>query len=514
MAFVWIADEAEMMQDDGSWSSSTLTHLHRNVEAIATERLPAIGVSYPVGSEPRLCSPWPMAHGPYWIYLHEPFASITVKVSHGGEVSTAAGLSIYVSCGSAREVDTPPRDRENWAASAAGATIAASASAAIQTLTASTNGRRGWIAVYLWTWSSINTTAESTGTITDYNAIGGVELTHGSGTVVGSTNPPERAFILSAAGPQIAASPAGPIRLIGGWDDDFHGGDDLVYTIPPILPGARDDTDSEYSIHKLGTLKIAGLSFRAVQTSYNSPSIDAYYADEPIKDVSIMKLVRGLVTMVSARRPQWVCNPGLIKEPVGDTLRPWLIRRSSSSPDEKLDGTFRSLAACVAAEPPADVNGHRAIVSLVLISQLATAAEVVDATLQIRIKAINIATGSTIATGATSTFQGVPIHRPFDTGQVIMGTWLPITQTVWGSNAYGAWQARGAFPPTDQGLEWASDILTQQHFEIEIVETSITYPCALVIEATIDQDVTDATTRMATECVVTGCGIVSMGLDD
>jgi hypothetical protein len=363
----------------------------------------------------------------------------------------------------------------------------------------------------VWTWCDWLAGSESSGTITGFQAVGGVAIEHDTGTEISGTNPPERVFIHNVqAANNATPTPAGPVYMIGGWE--ALSGDEGVFLIPPVPPGGSGLRTATYSIHKIGIVVVPSISLRAVQTAYNAPPVEAFYIDEPVKDIVHMTLVRGLATMIASRRPQWTCHPGLIMTPTGGTLVPWLLRYDTASGTERLDSTYRPIAAAVAAEEPADLNGIRAIVSVALYSQHGASSSRGSVRLEFRARAVELDTGTEIAVLAGSRVVTVPVSDPITTGSIIVGTYDGLAHTAYGSQAFGAWQGRGGFPSAG-AANWAAPLARQTHTALEWDETGITYPCAIVIEVRLYAGPPDYT-DYHTDCLVTGCAVAARGLDD
>lgn len=500
MAFAGLDDSTEAALSDGSWASALLVRTQRNASAVHTERAPGIGHPYPADALPRWCSIYPVAAGLYWIWCARPPSSITVQVRL--DSVEVADIYLTATCADAGgRWDQPPSSLDDWSHAAV------SAVASTVTLTAATRGRRGWIAVMVWLQCEYNPTPVETGDTRGTQAPGGLLIPGAP-----RDNPPEQAILAEprTGTPAQRATPGvlGPLHQIGAWAEDFTGADDVAWLIPPWgWTGEGSAEDFAYSIYDVGVAVVEGVHLQAEPGAFRGPAEAAFYADEAVDELTHGGLARAIDDLISRRRPQWMCQA-----PRGTPATDWLIRAGAVGFERLASGaTWRALAAAMVANAPDDRNGHRALLSLAVVDAATSGVLHGSTTIKLRIRALNLTTGAEIAVGATST-HGSPVLAPWT------GRDQAIAQSLWGGIAYGqGWQWRGmvaGYPRGSRergglpGADWA----LLAHLDVEIAETGITYPCALVVEGQI------AAPAFAPDAVVdaavVGAAIASRGLDE
>lgn len=494
MAFKKMDDAALTSNDDASWSAACLSRVAGNVRAINTGRHRRVGFALEADYPMRLCSIRQAAWGPFFVYVTEPISAITVRV----RVQSVKEQKCYIKA-IAQPAAGPVRlpDYGGVAFTPLSTTITPTT----HTLTAAAAGLTGWVAVYLWFYCDMATSAEDSGTgALSVGNMGGWLLTGETASLV---EVPERALVLYnyLPGPKSDDRPVGPPRQIGYWDASGK----VAYVTPPqftIDNSGISVSGMAWQIRKVGVIVVSGVWFDQVPFGYDDAA--GFYALAPVAETTHGTLVGRLAGLISGRVPQWSCWPGRDNTSwlTDDGKTVW-VRRDALDGRPELDGTWRSLAGTVIANAPADSNGYRALVGLVVgILALNPGA---FAGLQLRLAAYTVgsAAPSLIVAGTTvddltvpeiSTWNGYGIESPV------------VGQSIAALSAFGAWQYDGILTGDWQDTDPAADLRCVWTQEIAIPETDLTYPCEIRLEAKGVDDGSIVT--------VVGFGLASRSLDE
>lgn len=554
MAFLYLDDDAfPLATDDGPHSSAAMLQLLRNVEAIHQERFQKCGVGYRrlgTDSSVRLCSAWPVAWGPKWMFFHpsEAISTATVRLRIDKvELSASAGagsgdlMRVCVTTGDARgRMTVPPFEpgHDVWNEPASGGeTLAATTTDATLELTVRVDGRNqgspddplaGWVAFYLWTWSIVSSAAEASGEITEEDfTTGAIGVEWFASGPASTTNPVERCVaIRSRAGSHSAPLPGaqmGDVHQIGYYRttglDVGAAADAALYLSPPlpapVITGGLFTSGPQADVYTMGVLALNGLSIAADRPAF--PIAEAgVYTDEPIRWQTHQTLAQELARLVSARVPVWCFEPARDKDVSGSTnWTPWRLLSQdlrqiadngspTSDPLSSSSGTPSTLAACPVANPPpsADLNGYRAIVNLVALRARGSGVWTFQPRVKLRLAAYDW-TGSLVVAGDYTDWLRVAILNPWQPG----ADWLPLAHNVWGATACDDWQLRGCLVgnmESASGSDW-------QRFSTHVLtlpETSITYPAVIRVQAYIEFTSTDV------DLAVLGFGLASRSYAD
>lgn len=521
MAYSYIDQAAVTAKSDGSWASAPLVRARQNVDQLHQERAYKTGCVYPAGDPLRLCSAWPCVWGPYWVWIPERSSTCTVKirvskVDFETASSGANAVYLYATTGDSRgRFDVPPPVAErDWDDGSRGRLLTKTASANTWTLTPRTYGRIGWVGVWLWT-CSILSEIES-GTIGNFQPVGGIVLT-GIGTAP-TGNPPEMAIAFKHTAEGASSNErrsTGPIHQIG----HYRSADAVAYCVPPVTREIMGDTASwlgDWTTYNMGVAEIEGISVQSDLGELEAPAEASFHTGERLSALTHGQLAGAVERITALRTPTWMCTPGMVTE--GSNKRLWQVRDEDTG-NRLTTSSWETLAACFVANEPSDSNGYRAIVSIIAMNE--ERAVNVDRSwpdIQIRLRAVDNS-GSEIVTGTGAAGQySLTMQRTMLTRDLFGQSYSSLSHTFYfaGQNDT-SWQFRGGMTSAH---EWARDIGANQwpdvqriqHLECEIAETSITYPCRLEVQAQLVFDSVAGAYRPST--MVIGAGIASRGLDD
>jgi len=470
--------------DDSPWSSGLWRRQRTNIEHVRLERFAKGGHIFQRNEQPRLCSVHPVAWGPFWLMLPEPTATVTMRlyvnsVDYDGEADSTEAIDLHATSGfPGRTVTPPPLGPADWDVTL----LRGVDDDTVQVFTVPVNGDRGWVGIYLWTWSRISETAEDNDTTSTFGVSGGVTLT-GVTVPPASANYPERALRLTVdpAGKGHESGDAAPQMQIGY----YRTSSTVAYTIPPFY----DRGTLDWATYPQGVVEIEGIALESEAVQPDVPDAPAYYTDAKCSWPSHQNPVNALEQMVKYRSPTWMINPGHPGEASNKPLF-WLLRSEDGtadgytaaaiSGDNGDDTDHLPLAATMIANPPPDSDGYTAIVSLFALHHT-TAHEL---TLRLRLSAYNVTSGALITSGLNSLYTNWRISERGNR----YGTsrdYVPLEHSLWGSQQFQYWQYRGGL--MSKGTDYTFDAKQVQHFTCEIDETNLAgnYPLILKIEARV-----------------------------
>lgn len=532
MAFLFLDDDAfPLATDDGPHSSAAMLQLLRNVEAVHQERFAKCGVAYQLNlaandSTCRLCSAWPVAWGPKWMYFHpsEAIATATVRLrimrvglSVGAGLGSGNMMRVSVTTGDARgRITVPPPlsgDAAWNTAASGGQLLTATASETTLSLTARVDGRNqgdpadplsGWVAFYLWTWSVVDTgSPEDTGEIVEEDVTtGALGVDWTAAGPLSTANPNERCIaIYTRAGNQLPGSQLGEIRQVCYYrTTNLRVGtlsNAALYVepaVPGVLPGGLLFTGGpQISIYPMGVLSLSGLSIAADRPAFPIAAAGVY-TDEPIRWQTHQTLSQELQRLVAARMPVWCFEAPRDKDVTASVNRtPWRLlsqdlRQIADNGAETSDllstnsASPSFLAACPVANPPpsADLNGYHALVSLVALRARASGTWSFQPRIKLRLAAYDWA-GALVIAGSYTDWLWPATLNAFNP---VTGDWLPLAHNVWGAVGCDDWQLRGCLVGSNVGSPQldGSDWQRVSHHVVTMPETSITYPAVIKLQ--------------------------------
>ena len=491
MAFNYIDEDA--LQSDSSWHSFGLKTWLQNVRQIGAERWCKGGVTWGVDFRPTWATPWPVAWGPYFLYVPDPsLTTIDVTVTYDSITYTDGGDCFRTAV--TTEDEKPPERDWEWQAQTA------VAGKFVQTCNII---RPGWQHIWIWTESKCDLTELEFGTTSVFQNPGGVELT---GSALGVGVPYEALRVRQPDAVDHSAQGGGDIgNLFLNCYYDTAGGRDCAWTAPPMPYLPAGYAASRWSRHELAAMTPTGISFVAKGDAV-LPDDESMNIHRPCDWQRHQQPLAAMINLNKMRVPTYSCAPGF------DTAGDWYFLGKNMSTDVALDSTLwiKAGSAIVESEIP-NATGYKAIVALRHLTWLDTTGVtewfeegVVDLTL--RLVAYPVGGGAAIVAN-TITYDDIELAPrnwgivPTAFGDwVPAGGWVPINQTMWGVEAFsGQWALRGA-------CVGEADIGLLKFYEVEIPKASFTYPCDLHVELQIGDDVANAV------CVA-GCGIAAQVKD-
>lgn len=453
MVFEPIDDDAIGISDDEILHSALAKKLRGNVAYIQTERFGKVGWAVSLDDTVRFCPVIPAAIGPMWIYLPEPTATVTLRIRYR-TVETDSVWLYAIAQEFGMEARRPPAVREEWDDDVYGDEATVDAAAGTITLKADTHGMLGDVAIYLCGWSELSAQVDKS----NADDAGGADFQNVSAAAGGWGNPPERAIF---------------------WDDNTHdaatlhqfcywdGGDDIAWFVPPIRPGVlRDDLNME--VWSCGIIAITGMSICLDPDDPGVPGEAAYYIDEPVSEASAAGMVGELKRLVRSRVPMWHCYPGKQYDTIYSN---WYLMSAVGWNYAAGLTAGVEYAATVIDTGTADSNGYSGVISVAVVSGTPNETPIeIEARVIIRDWS-----GGAVVTGDW----GDPVTA-------VMTTWLfgdtdvRIGSTLKHARQMEQWQTRGWLLSGPEGM--TQDIQALTHIPFSIPETSITYPCRVIIE--------------------------------
>lgn len=359
MAFKWIDDSAVLSLDDGTNPSAMMRQTQQNVEQLHNSRLPAISWTSSklatVDKPAYLSSIWPAAAVIGMVDLpdSEVWESIDVRIRTLD--TTDADVYVYATVGdlSGGIIPPPVRDRSQWKKLTAGGGVQMDQLTAL--IPPSMQVAKA-LSVLLWVWSDIDSTPESSGTLSaTATSPGQLTLTKTAGV-----NPPTGGYIGRAI--SFGDDPSGKgedtqygmLHQIGN-----HDGSSKIFTTPPVYWFDADFTNAiNYQIFKAGQIELTGAVCVANPPAFPAPGKSAFRTDQDM-DERVLQLAKIVSQHAKERLPNWGSGP----QQHGNSVW-WPLRSGSGSGDEdRIDGTWRIMARCPVAGdvPPETANsGHKA----------------------------------------------------------------------------------------------------------------------------------------------------------
>ena len=468
--------DEDAIQDDDPWSAGMLRKLRTSIEHVREERYSR--VSYPWLSRPRL---WAIHRGAYAIgamWLPNGGEALTVRlevedVTCGSEPQSYIAQHLHVTTGVGARIGLPPLDVGQWEKIAEVGVDDESVFVFDEIV--NQQSARGWVVFYLWVLSRTASSAEDSGTSSVTHPNGGVELTS-------ITNEPASPFAeralelytdpgakgLGAAGGQVA-----PPMAIGFWET---GPADTAWIQPNHTDRLIDGQTKSWATYECGIVEASGVAFEA-RGGPGLPSPSSYHARRRVSWHAHQPLVGALAQMAKHRVPTWQAaaprdhNVGGSGE---DGFWP-LVDTINAAAGTTADYVDLVSAGVIDNEIP-DSNGYR-----VLVGMLSTLVENISPpgrrSLFMRVR-VDTLGGGNIKTTSEQEFR-------WDLGNTDGGQWSPDhkwhERTFWGTAQFETWQYNGLLTgPSDDITRDARHV---QWFELEVPESSITYPCELVVEA-------------------------------
>ena len=492
-----------LLDDDSPLSAAATTILRDNAAALHENRPVQAGWQAVYGH------PWPWfgisptAFGPFWIYVAEPVRTITVSIWYD-EIRTES-VTLYATCGGPTpgDIDPPPLDVSTWGDFAAGYEDGVDAVEGGFDIVASTGGRRGWIAVYVWVQSTI------LGTVEDYGDIQGPGPNLLAADVVGvNVTWPERAELAVFVGyAGTAKIPSGEgndgAHLWCYYDETTTGGGELF-----ALRGFTGSTfgftglSNTWSTYPIGAIDVVSVHLRADPGDYAGPARGMAAGDEPARFHLPMGVAAGVESVVARRVPTLLSSPGVVHVDLALEPLPWVVFEPGD-----LTTSWQTFARGVfAPAAPADSNGYEAIGQAYARNGGGRLACLV------RLAAYS-PLGSLLASGPEVRWVLDSPSGQFTGGgsSPLLGTALSIATQ--GTLIKHGWSGRGKLWGLDTGTMAPTADIRALSFSPPVVleETDITYPCELRMEFRL----TDTSHgNGAGIAVVVGQGLRSRGLDE
>ena len=511
----WDASAFSGATDDAPLSSAALVRARRNLGQINDERMIKSASVTMLDEYQRWHSVWPAVAHVQWIYIVDPLDFITVRLRAAIDVSIGyssaswtpdKAVALYATTATTSVIDIPPEDIAGWAGDGL---LLDLDSVGNRILTADSKGRRGWVAVLVWIQSEINTVSDFEGDIGSLRGSGECYLDVTSGTKP-TTNPPERAVTLTGySGDQTAERrPQGDPRLL-----QFCDGFNLVdpadawisMSPPPTSVGFTDSMAAH--IWAMGVCEVYGVTVEQVPKALSRPAESLLYNSEPARWQGVQMLARESVDMSRRRVPVYgsqsspaqtlthASDPDIIDrlpwrwfadDYVGDThdeyewgggINETTWTAISAHPVVTADAAGNGLA------PANDRNGWQSKTSMAVFQNRHTDAAHAITHGKFRLVAYDLAQVLIVAGDEVEIELATQRLHSGATGPSPEG-WTPLGDTAVGTFEFREWGSRGmlANPEVPDVRKNSHDWYRLSHVELTLPETSLTYPCVIVVE--------------------------------
>lgn len=498
-SYVYIDQNAWGHQDDSPLGCAQGVRLRDNLQALHEWRFPQSTCAFPTvspdeteqGGGRRICSVYPVAWGPFWLYLPESLPEIELSlrldsvVWSFGSTPPAPGTDaiwFHATTMTPTNHELPPEHRDEWSS---GAVVTTGTAQTIKLTARNPGGQTGWVGALLWSWSEIDSTPEGTYTINGRASWGALAVTNTAGTAYDASTDgrvPERAIGIFPATSQntVTGQAAGGYRQVCHWAYDVDVAEDVLYPAPPFADNIDNTyykTHAQLKSYTMGVAVVAGIAVQAAP-SLTGPARELFYSLEPARDISTQALVSETNRLVAQRMPHW-CGQSV------NHARHWwdLLELSTSYSDGKM-------VAFVAANPPPanDRAGFRYLVGLFSGAAGPYAEQGLDGKIDIKLSIEAVAGAE--QENIELTDQTIAIAQEWGMGPA----WEPLPHNVWGSREFEQsspdkvnWQFIGALlgnHPSTPHVTWdTSDLRRITWVELVIQESSITYPATVKVSA-------------------------------
>jgi hypothetical protein len=480
MAYKGWDQAAFSVLNDGPHQAAGMLRVRDNLEQINDERFIKGGIGYHNGAEQRVCAAYPVALPPYLVHLKESVETITVRVeldaaswSVGTVGPAGAPLDAFRLCATTCQPGLndmpPPFEDPAWVA------VGVAAAAGSVELSANVKGRRGWVGVLVWVWSTLDTVAEDTGSAKGATTSGGIEVQWAGAGPAAVTNPNERAIQI------IPADGQGYADFIETAQVQFYENapvilpapsDAVIWTAPTIWFGDHQvyTIEDGISIYTMGVAVITGVAVETNPADVLAPAREEFFNSEHADEVGHEPLAAAVSRYSDLRVAQLSIGPG-----IQDNNRFWFYRSTHAGFSATVDTTaWFPMSGVLSANPlvpSADRKGVRGVIILGMIREAAHASD--NPEFECRLS-------SYTPWGAVQT-SGTPTPFAFDLTHKYSPAfgWNAFSQTYWIEAAKGNAQFRGCLmsksPPS---LDYTSfDMLQFRWIEVFLDEAAVVYPC-------------------------------------
>lgn len=497
MAYVSL--DQQTLLDDWPWSSFFWRTVRDDLAQVRAERFYKAGLSFRAGRTQRWCSLWPVPWGIFWLYVPEVCDEVIARVRHvnvdfDDETAGAAAINLYATTiRPGGGFATPPTNRSDWV-SPQGAALTKTTTDATTTLTAPIIGRgSGWVGVLIWTWSEIRDTAEDSADVTGTNSLfGTLELDLAAPTTVVA----ERVVALLDAGSAgskdaTSVSPTTAHQALHIYD----AGSTTEYFLAPPHGAITENTSAvEASVHTMGVIEVDGVSVAAKPSDEPGlPEQRVYEPGQPAGWRVHAPLAAAANRLVRTRVPTWSLHPYSWSS-TADQQGLWGLRgdsldaaRVSGANGDTTD--YVAIHRVLLDAAIADSDGYAAVCALFAIpwnNSGATPFSTMGASsipIVLRLAAYSLGASPSLIVAGSEFEALLPIQD-----WTLPANWQPLE---WFMRIYRQWdhcQWRGALAgrlSTHIDSTLSDDVSL---YELDMPETSITYPCQLRLQMRLDVD--------------------------
>lgn len=450
---------------DGPEASAAWVELRKNVKEVSDQRRTHGGCAF----QKRLCSIWPTVQGYFYTYIHEACDTVTLMLRITSvertlnaiqPINPVQAISLQATCISLDgRYDAPPKLKSDWQ-SQLQTTDYTHPIAQTVSLTAKTNGRRGWTGVLLWVWSDY--VLEAQGEIQEYAARQSLVIKWLSPEPLSFPNPPERAlriqpFVHSDSKDGGNDSPGDwhqimywekTETIVGSTVSIGNAGPIATHIMPPYfdaLTGYSGGKDTVTS-YLLGVAVCTGAAV-VNNPTFKTPAEELFYANRPMSWMTGQQLVSAVNRLTNNRVHLAAIHPGKLL---------WRQLLLEATQQTQLSALVKHPA------PAADRNGYMSIQTLYLSrygDDLGQAQNEVQ--LFGKMRQAQPVTNALVGTEGSETLQ---VAKAFPNWSGYGIGYTAIGHNYWGVNAFGdGWQGKGWLVGKEP--EWAQAMVDGTDFQ-------------------------------------------------